>query len=83
MGITKRKLLATIVRWLLRSKGVKLRKNWIKYEYIYTKNLPEAVSFIGAEFYFQKFEETDAPFCLGNTYSPHHVNISAVSMSKP
>lgn len=65
-------------------KGGNEAKELDKYEYIHIKNLPREVSFIGAEFYFQQFEETTPPFCLANTISPHiTINVSHISMSKP
>lgn len=70
-GYYKAKITGKFCTLAVQVKGGKTTRELDKYEYIYIKNLPEELSFVGAEFYFEKFEKADGPICLGNTYSPN------------
>lgn len=52
-------------------KGSQSTKELDKYDYIYIKNLPDSLNFIGTEFYFKSYDESEAPICLAIYQGPH------------
>lgn len=70
-GYYKAKITGNFCTLVTQVKGSKTTRELDQYEYIYIKNLPEELSFVGAEFYFEKYEKTDPHICLGNTIGPH------------
>ncbi len=83
-GYYKAKITGRFCTLAAQVKGSKTSSELDKYEYIYIVNIPEELSFIGAEFYFEKFEKVDPPICLGNTYSPHlTISVGSIFIKQP
>lgn len=65
-------------------KGNESTKELDKYEYIYIKNLPDSLNFIGTEFYFKNYDESEAPICLAIYRGPHFtINTYNISFKTP